>query len=58
MAAYDAKRMHEEAEADLVKATELAPADKLVTNLLTRTRAAIKKQKDKEKSMWSKAFSG
>lgn len=55
-AAYDAKKLHDEAEADLTRAAELAPSDKLVANLLVRTKAAIKKQKDKEKKMWGKAF--
>lgn len=56
-AGYEAKKQYDEAQADLVKASSIAPEDKLVIKMLERVRAILKRQQEKEKQMWSKAFS-
>lgn len=56
-AAYEGKKMFEEAKADLETAVKLAPEDKAISALSARVAAQIKRQLDKEKAMWSKAFS-
>lgn len=56
-AAYESKKMFEEANADLKTAVKLAPEDKAINALSARVVAQIKRQLDKEKAMWSKAFS-
>lgn len=55
-AAYEAKKLFDEAKADLEKAIKLAPEDKAINALSARVEAQIKRQLDKEKKMWSKAF--
>jgi tetratricopeptide (TPR) repeat protein len=54
--AYEAKKDFEAAEADLKQAAQLAPEDKAVAALAARVQAQIKRQLEKEKKMWSKAF--
>lgn len=56
-AAYEAKKNFEAAEQDLKQALKLAPEDKAINALSVRVAAQIKREKDKEKAMWSKAFS-
>lgn len=55
-AAYEAQKKFEEAEADLKAALQVAPEDKAVLALSARVAAQIKRQLEKEKKMWSKAF--
>ena len=52
-----AKKDFEGSKADLLRAAALAPDDKAVPKLMARVEAQIKRQVDKEKKMWSKAFS-
>jgi heat shock 70kDa protein 4 len=54
--AYEAKKQYDEAKKDLDRAGELVPDDKLVQNLMRRIQALIKRDQEKEKKMWSKAF--
>lgn len=55
--AYEKKKMYEEADKDLDKASQLAPEDKGVIALAARVKQQLKRQAEKEKAMWSKAFS-
>lgn len=55
-AAYEAKKLFDEAKADLDVALKLAPEDKAINALSTRVAAQIKRQQEQEKKMWSKAF--
>jgi len=56
-AALEAKKLFDEAEKDLAQALQSAPEDKAVLALQARVQAQIKRQLQKEKNMWSKAFS-
>lgn len=54
--AYDKEKQLELAVADVKQALLLAPEDKAIRRLDDRLRLLTKKQLDKEKKMWSKAF--
>jgi tetratricopeptide (TPR) repeat protein len=58
-AAYEAKKEFEKALEDLKVAASHTPTeDKAITKSIDRIKKAIQKEKDKEKKMWGKAFSG
>jgi tetratricopeptide (TPR) repeat protein len=58
-AAYEAKKEFELALDDLKAAASHTPTeDKAITKAVDRVKKAIQKEKDKEKKMWGKAFSG
>eukprot|EP00752_Nemacystus_decipiens_P016369 g14634.t2 len=52
-----AKKDYDGAKVDLDHAHKSAPGDKAVATLLKKVDAVLKKQQEKEKQMWSKAFS-
>ncbi|CAM9428836.1 unnamed protein product [Ectocarpus sp. 8 AP-2014] len=52
-----AKKDYDNAKTDLDKAQACAPGDKAVATLLKKVDSVLKKQQEKEKKMWSKAFS-
>ncbi|CAN0422717.1 unnamed protein product [Ectocarpus sp. 12 AP-2014] len=52
-----AKKDYDNAKTDLDKAQGYAPGDKAVATLLKKVDSVLKKQQEKEKKMWSKAFS-
>ncbi|CBJ25702.1 Heat shock protein 70 [Ectocarpus siliculosus] len=51
------KKDYDNAKTDLDKALAYAPGDKAVATLLKKVDSVLKKQQEKEKKMWSKAFS-
>ncbi|CAM9371412.1 unnamed protein product [Laminaria digitata] len=52
-----AKKDYDRAKADLLTAQKNSPGDKAVATLLKKVEDILKKQQEKEKKMWSKAFS-
>ncbi|CAM9476852.1 unnamed protein product [Pylaiella littoralis] len=52
-----AKKDYDNAKVDLDQAQKSAPGDKAVATLLKKVEGVLKKQQEKEKQMWSKAFS-
>lgn len=55
--AYEAKKEFEKSMDDLKRSDELSPGDALVVKVMERVKRQIKKEKEKEKKMWGKAFS-
>lgn len=51
------KKDHDAAKADLILAQKSAPGDKAVATLLKKVDTILRKQQEKEKQMWGKAFS-
>ncbi|CAM9107417.1 unnamed protein product [Hapterophycus canaliculatus] len=56
-ARYAQKKDFETVKADLDKAQKSSPGDKAVATLLKKVESVLKKQQEREKQMWSKAFS-
>lgn len=54
--AYEKKKLYDEADRDLSQASRLAPEDKGILALAARVKVQLKRQAEKEKAMWSKAF--
>jgi tetratricopeptide (TPR) repeat protein len=55
-AAFESKKDLEKAHEDLKKAVEYAPDDKGIQKALDKVKKLIQKETEKEKKMWSKAF--
>ncbi|TMW56245.1 hypothetical protein Poli38472_008893 [Pythium oligandrum] len=54
--AYEKEKKIEEAAKDVEAALKIAPEDKAIRKLDERLKVLIKRQLDKEKKMWSRAF--